>query len=57
MNKTTLDTILERAWQGEGLNKSITDLDLPLDETLNYMQTNHKGKYTEAKAYAVANNK
>ena len=55
MNKITLGIIIERVKKGEGLNKIITDLNLPLDETLNYMQIHHKGEYTEAKAYANAN--
>ena len=55
MNKITLDIIIERVKQGEWLNKIITDLNLPLHETLVYMQIHHKGEYNEAKAYANAN--
>ena len=55
MDKITLDTIIERVKQGEGLNKIIISLELPLQETLLYMQRHHRAEYNEAKDYAIAN--
>ena len=52
MDKSTLDTIIESVKQGEGLNKIIISLELPLQETLLYMQRHHRAEYNEAKDYA-----